>query len=715
MDYIAFLIKQASKGGGLVTPIRGKKLRHFPTEKIRIKTKVVIPRSMQESFWARQMQKPADFAPGLPDPKRFGNVKDLPTDEPLRYVVQRHLARRAGPHYDIRFGPDDLYSWATKKELPKPGEKTMVYQQPLHKGEYAHFEGTLTHGYGAGTVKTHDKGQVIVQHADPNKIKFSVIHHKFPETYTMIRYSGAPKTPQTERQAQTQGGSWLMMNTTPVDAVKMLGGKTPGEVGLEKPRFKAIPAAKVDKVFDPKYLVQEKVDGASLLYHLLADHIEALSYRVSKGGRPIVHTYRVFGPSGSLKGAKIPPELQGTILRGEVFGEHKGKAIEPQELGGILNASVAKSLQMQKDKGVTLKNMLWDVARLKDKPIPFGSVGADERMRMLHKVLNYLPKDRFQLPVTAETPEKAKALWEHITAGKSPRTDEGIVAWPRAPGIPTKIKKFPEADVWIKNIFPGAGRLTGSGAGGFEYANAPEGPVVGRVGTGFNEETRKQMLADPSVFVDRMARIRSQGKFPESGAHRAPAFIALHEDYPNKAASAEPALSEVMKKRAMTNPLEDPERSLETVHIPVKPSEIATSLAYNMATPAAMRVAAGSPLTVSGMIGTLFSPSALPLTAVGDVVTAPFFDPAYELGEKGYLDSLASGISTRADRIGELGRNVRKRYGVFGVPLQALHGILNPVSGSLYGLRSMHDYFFGKAGEVLATRAEAVIDKALRE
>ena len=90
-----------------------------------------------------------------------------------------------------------------------------------------------------------------------------------------------------------------MMNTTPVDAVKMLGGKTPGEVGLEKPRFKAIPAAKVDKVFDPKYLVQEKVDGASLLYHLLADHIEALSYRVSKGGRPIVHTYRVFGPSGS--------------------------------------------------------------------------------------------------------------------------------------------------------------------------------------------------------------------------------------------------------------------------------------------------------------------------------------------------------------------------------------------------------------------------------
>ena len=689
MNYIAFLIKEATKGS-MVAPLRGKKLRHFPTERIRIKSKVTQPRSLRESYWARQMQKVSDFAPGLPDPKRFGDVKDLPTGEPLSYVVQRHIARRAGPHYDIRFGPDDLYSWATKKELPKPGEKTMVYQQPLHKGEYAHFEGTLTHGYGAGTVKTHDKGQVIVQHADPNKIKFSVIHHKFPETYTMIRYSGSPKDPRTERQAQTQGGSWLMMNTTPVDALKMLGGKSPEDVGLEKPRFKAIPAEKVDKVFDPKYLVQEKMDGASLLYHLLADHIEALSYRVSKGGRPIVHTYRVFGPSGSKQGVKIPPELQGTILRGEVYGERQGKTIEPQELGGILNASVSKSLQMQKDKGVTLKNMLWDVARLKDKPIPFGSIGGTERMETLRRVLQYLPKNKFELPTTAETPEQAKAMWERITAGKNPRTSEGIVAWPKAPGLPTKVKKFPEADVWLKHIFPGEGQLAGVGAGGFDYANAPKGPVVGRVGTGFSAATRKQMFEDPSSFIDRMVRIRSQGKFPESGAHRAPSFIALHEDYPNKTAG----LPQIMRKRA--GMLDDPEKSIEENRMPVQPGEIATSLAYSAAVPAALNFLQNKPVSLLGSIGQAFSPAMLPANAVGDVLTAPFFDPEYQLGDKGYLNSLASGISERANRIGEMGRQVRNRYGVLGIPLQALHGMLNPVSGSLYGLRSLHNYLFDK-------------------
>ena len=694
----------------MVAPLRGKKLRHFPTERIRIKSKVTQPRSLRESYWARQMQKVSDFAPGLPDPKRFGDVKDLPTGEPLSYVVQRHIARRAGPHYDIRFGPDDLYSWATKKELPKPGEKTMVYQQPLHKGEYAHFEGTLTHGYGAGTVKTHDKGQVIVQHADPNKIKFSVIHHKFPETYTMIRYSGSPKDPRTERQAQTQGGSWLMMNTTPVDALKMLGGKSPEDVGLEKPRFKAIPAEKVDKVFDPKYLVQEKMDGASLLYHLLADHIEALSYRVSKGGRPIVHTYRVFGPSGSKQGVKIPSELQGTILRGEVYGERQGKTIEPQELGGILNASVSKSLQMQKDKGVTLKNMLWDVARLKDKPIPFGSIGGTERMETLRRVLKYLPKGKFGLPETAETPEQAKAMWERIVAGESPRTDEGIVAWPKAPGGPIKIKKFPEADVWIKNILTGKGQLAGAGAGGFEYANAPEGPIVGRVGTGFSAATRKQMLEDPASFIDRMARIRSQGKFPESGAHRAPSFIALHEDYPNKAANfMGQSLPEIMKKRALAMPVNDPEGDLEMLHMPVKPTEIAASLAYNSATPTALHLLSGTPLTLGSVMG----PAFLPLSAAGDVLTAPFFDPDYQLGDKGYLNSLASGISSRADRIGISGREAREQYGPLGIPLQAVHGILNPVSGSFYAARELGKYLFGKEGEAIITEAETVIDRVL--
>jgi ATP-dependent DNA ligase len=111
---------------------------------------------------------------------------------------------------------------------------------------------------------------------------------------------------------------------------------------------------------------------------------------------------------------------------------------------------------------------------------------------------------------------------------------------------PIKVKAYPEADVWIKGVLPGEGRLKNTGAGGFEYSTSPEGPIVGNVGTGFNEQTRQEMHKDPESWVGRMARIKSQGQFP-SGAHRAPVFIARHEDYPLKAASA--PLTAVIKSR----------------------------------------------------------------------------------------------------------------------------------------------------------------------
>lgn len=474
----------------------------------------------------------SDFAVGLPDPGRFGRTEAIPTGRTLPYVVQRHLAERAGPHYDVRLGGGprgELFSWATKKELPKPGEKIMLFQQPLHRGQYANFEGEIRYGYGKGSVKTHDKGSIIITKAGSDRVSFVVTHHKTPEFYTMIRQSGVPLKGMP-RAKRTQGGSWLLINTTPVSASKFLGGK-PSEVGLEKVRYSSIPAEKVEKIFDPKYLVQAKVDGASALYHLLADRIEALSYRESKVGRPIIHTYRVFGPGGSKSGIKIPKELVGTILRGEVYGTREGKAIPPQELGGILNASVERSLTKQREQKVQMRNMIFDVVRLGKKPVKPGELTAEQRMEKLKQVIRYLPGTRFHLPETAKTPEEARQLWERITTGKHPLTSEGVVAWPVVGGKPTKVKAMPEADVWVQKVFPGEKGLTGVGAGGFEYSLSPKGPVVGRVGTGFEEQTRKEMLEDPESWIGRLARIKSQGQFP-GGAHRAPVFLSLHEDYP---------------------------------------------------------------------------------------------------------------------------------------------------------------------------------------
>jgi hypothetical protein len=476
-------------------------------------------------------KKKADFAPGLPDPKRFGDVRQIPRDQLLQWVVQRHKAERAGPHYDVRFGTPQtgLYSWATKKELPQPGGKIQLFQQPVHRYGYAGFQGKIPSGYGKGIVRTHDKGSILVQEATPDKIKFIVAHRGTPEYFVMVRTGGPKKG--TSRTERTQGGSWLLVNTTPVKAPKFVGL---AEKDMSKLRYRTVPAADVEKLFEQGNIMESKIDGASMLYRLFGDHIEATSYRVSKTGRPIIHTHRLFGPGGAK--VKIPSELVGTVLRGEAYGVRKGQAIPEQELGGILNAAVSESLEKQKRQNVQMRSMLFDVAGAADRP-------RAERVAKLRQVLQYLPKDKFHLPETAETPEAKRELWQRIVGGKHPLTREGAVFWPET-GAPTKVKKLKESDVWIRKIFPGEKGLKGVGAGGFEYSLTPEGPIVGKVGTGFSTESRKRMLADPEGWMGRMARIRSMEQYP-SGAHRAPAFLALHEDYPSKAAG----LVDIMKAR----------------------------------------------------------------------------------------------------------------------------------------------------------------------
>jgi len=490
----------------------------------------------------------ADYAPGLPDPKRFGDPRQIPHGEVLKWVVQRHLAQKAGPHYDVRLGREggepSLYSWATRKELPEPGKKIMLYQQPLHRGQYAEFEGNIEEGYGKGTVKKHDYGSVIVTKAERDKIQFVVTHKRFPEFYTMVRMSGPPSAAGA-RQRKQQGGAWLMINTTPVSAAKLLKGK-PEEVGIKKLKYGVVPADKVEKLFDPNYMIQEKVDGASALYHLLGDRIEALSYRISKTGRPILYTYKIFGPGGAK--VDIPKELQGTIVRGEVYGEREGKAVPVQELGGILNAALSNSLEKQKAQNVQMRNMLFDVVRWGKTPIEPGTLTGEERMQKLQELMKHLPDRQFRLPETARTPEEQKALYERIVSGEHPATYEGVVAWPAArPGRAIKVKPRPEHDVWIQNVFPGKGKYEGA-AGGFDYSLSPTGPIVGKVGGGFDDATRRQMMDEAEDWKGRLARISAMEKFP-SGAYRNPAFISLHHDYPLAKSGA------ILRKRALRRKL----------------------------------------------------------------------------------------------------------------------------------------------------------------
>jgi ATP-dependent DNA ligase len=118
-------------------------------------------------------------------------------------------------------------------------------------------------------------------------------------------------------------------------------------------------------------------------------------------------------------------------------------------------------------------------------------------------------------------------MWNQIAEGRNPITGEGVVVHPEF-GTPTKAKLLEDQDVTIRDIFPGAGKYKGKGAGGFTYSLG-EGPTLGRVGTGLSDALRQELFSNPDEYIGRMARVRSQGAFP-SGALRAPSLLALRDD-----------------------------------------------------------------------------------------------------------------------------------------------------------------------------------------
>jgi len=259
--------------------------------------------------------------PGIPNPRKFGDPRRLPTGEMVPFAIQEHRARRAGKHFDLRLGPKQMFSWATRKELPGPGGKISLFQTPLHSEQYGmNFEGTIpAHQYGAGMVRMHDRGRMLVQHASPDKINIVTAHKKVPMRFTFVRDKKVPR-------------KWLLINTTPKDLQDVLGrdvkkgiaGQRVAEVlGIRKQHYKKTPAEKLMAYMSPDATFSEKIDGAAMLYKILKNRVEAVSYRVSKSGIPIVHTERMDMPTN----LQVPKELEGTVLRGEAYGEKQAAAL----------------------------------------------------------------------------------------------------------------------------------------------------------------------------------------------------------------------------------------------------------------------------------------------------------------------------------------------------------------------------------------------------
>lgn len=126
------------------------------------------------------------------------------------WLVSRHDAVRAGPHRDVRLGTPatGLISWATKKELPKPGKQIVLHGQPTHAHEHLDFQGEHPKGYGQGHVAHEDRGQARILAVGPNKLHFALAHHDPQTQLRLVRPKG------------WDNRKWLTRNVTPIEEPK---------------------------------------------------------------------------------------------------------------------------------------------------------------------------------------------------------------------------------------------------------------------------------------------------------------------------------------------------------------------------------------------------------------------------------------------------------------------------------------------------------------
>ena len=193
------------------------------------------------------------------------------------------------------------------------------------------------------------------------------------------------------------------------------------------------------------------------------------------------------------------------------------------ELSGLLNSTIAKSLEEQKAKKIALKSAIFKIIRFKGRDVSQDPIA--KKKEYIKEIMRALPKGKFTEPKTL-TPEETTPALAEMAAGNNPRTNEGVVI-----DQTMKYKIRPDSTGYVVGLYPGFGKRLPT-TGGVLYSDEPYGKAVGKIGSGFTDADIAEIAANQDEFVGRPFRFEHQGKLP-SGNYRAPAFKGWETDKPN--------------------------------------------------------------------------------------------------------------------------------------------------------------------------------------
>ena len=430
------------------------------------------------------------------------------------FVIQRHDARRL--HYDFRLELDGaLASWAVPKGVPmEPGQRALAVHVEDHPLSYATFEGTIPAGnYGAGTVEIWDNGT------------FELVERKRDGGLTVHLHGSRLEGLWTLVPAHMDGNekNWLLIKKHD----------------------------EVDRVVRNDYrpmlatLSDGLPSGDDWAYEIKWDGYRALGYVRNGEAKLLSRRDNDLTP----RFATIAKALEKAVRSSECVVDGEVCALDEQGRPSF-------SAMQQGKAGTPLVYAVFDV--LEVDGVPVVDLPLEERREKLDALLNTQTKGAQAVQVSALF-DDGEALLE----AAEQQGLEGVMAKKRGSKYCEnrrtrdwlKIKTHGEQELVIVGYTRGEGRRSGS-FGSLVLAANEDGKLrwVGNVGTGFNERTIKELLAQleplrveqsPLHEVPKMPRVRkgdvvwvkpqlvAQVKFAEwthDGHLRAPVYLGLRED-----------------------------------------------------------------------------------------------------------------------------------------------------------------------------------------
>ncbi len=380
----------------------------------------------------RRHYREGELGPGVPE-RRVSSLPKVEGPQVWELSAHPHEAERAGKHIDLRLGDPATgiaHSFVLPKrtELPGPGEKALAVPTYDHTLDYMDYVGPISTDYGKGVVLKGRRAKTEVYHAEPDDPKKTLVRFNL--------YDG----PQPEEFAIVRAGKGALL----VNKTQTREGRP--DVPSDKPTYGEVPIDKVDPTNDQQ-MMMPKLDGAHAIIDLKAGRSPRVySYRVGKKSKTglIEHTHKM----PDLLKDKVPKELDGTILRGEVVALRKSSGVDIRELTTPVEKAAGLMLEYRHFAPTAAKRMeeRGTRPRLRKTHRMYGAFDADKLVGMIR--VNTDPLKEWEKD---DDYEKVKALDPEVAIS-------GLTVDPahRRKGVAFDLRSFVQRN-YPKGIITGVG------------------------------------------------------------------------------------------------------------------------------------------------------------------------------------------------------------------------------------------------------------------